>query len=101
MAMKEDVIVQCENVSWEVEQRLILDNINFQIKKGQFISIIGPNGAGKSSLCKVILGLIKPSDGKVLKRKNLHISYVPQIFSVSHLVPIGIEAFMKLNIKKK
>ena len=43
----------------------VLEGINLSIKPNDFLGIIGPNGGGKTTLLKVILGLIKPSHGKV------------------------------------
>lgn len=42
-----------------------LKNINFSIRKGEFVSIIGPSGSGKSTLLLTIGGLIQPTEGKV------------------------------------
>lgn len=42
---------------------LALDNINIQIKKGEFICVLGPSGCGKSTLLKIIAGYIKPTSG--------------------------------------
>lgn len=99
MAMKDEKIIQLENIFWEVDNRLILDDINLSISKGEYISLIGPNGAGKSSLCKLILGLIKPTRGNLKKKPNLQVAYVPQIFSVNNVIPIKIEEFMYLSLK--
>lgn len=44
---------------------LALDNISFEVKKGDVVGIIGTNGAGKSTLLKVVSGVMKPSKGKV------------------------------------
>lgn len=43
-----------------------IDNLNFSIEKGEFVSIIGPSGCGKSTLLNIISGLLKPSDGKII-----------------------------------
>ncbi len=48
------------------KEKLILDQINFQIHEGEFVSIIGRNGVGKTTLLKHINGLLKPKKGKVL-----------------------------------
>lgn len=67
----------------------ILDQISFEIKKGETVGIIGPSGAGKSTLADLIIGLQQPANGKIhvddqeLSRDNLHswlrlIGYVPQ-----------------------
>ncbi len=60
--------IQLMNVSYCYPQseRKVLENINLQIPKGEIVAIVGENGAGKSTLTKILLGLIKPSEGKVL-----------------------------------
>ena len=42
-----------------------LDNINFKVNKGEFVSIIGPSGSGKSTLLKAISGILKPYKGSI------------------------------------
>ena len=63
-------ILRCENVSkiygsGDTEVRA-LDNVNFSIEKGEFVSIIGPSGSGKSTLLHILGGVDKPTEGKVL-----------------------------------
>ncbi|TQS75256.1 ABC transporter ATP-binding protein [Ornithinibacillus gellani] len=43
-----------------------LDQISFQVKKGEFISLLGPSGCGKSTILSIIAGLIQPTSGEVL-----------------------------------
>ena len=56
----------------------------FQIAPGEFVAILGPNGAGKSTLLRLLLGLLRPSEGSVSvlgrtpQRGNRAIGYVPQ-----------------------
>ncbi len=53
---------------------LVLRDISFSIKKGEFIGIIGPNGAGKTTLLKTLSHIIKPLSGKVLLQgKDVHL----------------------------
>lgn len=85
----------------------ILQDINIQVKRGEMVAIIGPNGAGKTSLMRLILGLVKPSRGRVevfgtlpgkLGEKRDEIGYMPQRplyhknfpFSVMDIVSMGL-----------
>jgi len=49
----------------------VLDNINFDVFRGQSVGIIGENGAGKSSLLKVLTGVIQPTSGRVMVHANI------------------------------
>jgi len=46
----------------------VLDNISFQVQKGESIGIIGPNGSGKSTILKLVAGVMSPTSGKVVVR---------------------------------
>lgn len=48
-----------------------LKNVEFTVKKGEVLGIIGRNGAGKSTLLKVISGIIKPANGKIVTHGNI------------------------------
>ena len=56
----------------------ILNDISFNLHKGDVLGLIGPNGAGKTTLFKIILDLIEPTSGEIVlkNRKNLYLSYV-------------------------
>ncbi len=49
------------------QKRDVLKDISFQIKQGEFVSIIGPNGSGKSTLFSLLLGIIQPDSGKIIR----------------------------------
>lgn len=63
--MMKNVLIELENVHFNYEQRVVLENINLVVKEGEFWALIGPNGSGKSTLINIILGLLKPSKGSV------------------------------------
>ena len=88
---KTNSIVEFENVSLSYGNRLILDNVNFEINEGQIFGMLGPNGVGKSTIFNLITGLIKPNTGKIkingkevndfpvyLRTRKFKLGYVPQ-----------------------
>lgn len=69
---------RCENLTIGYENKVVLENIDLTVTKGQKIAIIGPNGAGKSTLLKTFASVIKPLDGKFLIGHNAEIRYFSQ-----------------------
>src|SRR3990172_2299884 len=49
----------------------VLNDINFVVDKGSFLSIVGPSGCGKSTLLQIIAGLVLPTRGRVLLNKSV------------------------------
>jgi zinc transport system ATP-binding protein len=70
-------IIEVDNVSFLYNNENVLENINFQVHKGDYLGIVGPNGAGKTTLIKIMLGLLSPASGSV-KIFTDKIGYVPQ-----------------------
>jgi len=58
----------------------VLTNINFDIKRGERIALIGQNGAGKSTLIKILMGMINPDSGEIIKNEKIKIGYYSQEF---------------------
>ncbi len=74
-----------------------LRDINFSVKKHDFVGIIGPNGGGKSTLLKVILGLLKPDRGEVsimgqsAEKGRRLLGYVPQHTNFDPAFPVTVK----------
>ncbi len=60
--------LKLENISFRYTETdpYILNNINLHIKPGESVCLVGPSGCGKSTLMKVMLGLLEPTEGKIL-----------------------------------
>ncbi|MGL4453035.1 MAG: ATP-binding cassette domain-containing protein [Sarcina sp.] len=59
------VALKVVNISKRFKDKLVLDNINFEVKEKEIFGLIGPNGAGKSTLLNIITGILDPSGGEV------------------------------------
>ena len=59
-------MLELKNISFERDNKKILDNISLTIDTDKFVVITGPNGSGKSTLAKIIMGIEKPDSGKIL-----------------------------------
>lgn len=59
-------MLELKNLSYSVEGKEILNNVNLTIDDGNFIVITGPNGGGKSTLAKIIAGILTPTKGQIL-----------------------------------
>ena len=59
-------ILSLTDISYQVEQRLILNKVNLEVQAGDFLTLTGPSGGGKSTLLKIIASLISPSDGEII-----------------------------------
>lgn len=60
-----DNIISVKNLFFGYDEKLVLQDINLEIYKGDYLGIVGPNGSAKSTLLKSILGLLKPQRGSV------------------------------------
>lgn len=88
---KNQNILKIENLSLKFSKKIILDNFDLSLNKGQILGLLGPNGVGKSTLFNLIIGLIKPDSGSIfinsekvnefpiyLRSKKFQIGFVPQ-----------------------
>lgn len=59
-------MLELQHISFERDNKKILNDINIKFDDNKFIAITGPNGSGKSMLAKIIMGIVKPDSGKIL-----------------------------------
>lgn len=69
--------VQNLSFRYDAYSKYVLEDISFEVEKGEYVSIVGENGSGKSTLVRLLLGLLKPTTGEVQQRAS-SIGYVPQ-----------------------
>lgn len=91
------MLVEFLNVGFSDKNTVILENVSFRVEEGQVITVIGPNGGGKTTLTKLLLGILKPTSGKIIKNKNLVIGYMPQKMIINSFLPITVFEFLGEN----
>ncbi|MDH5392999.1 MAG: zinc ABC transporter ATP-binding protein ZnuC [Gammaproteobacteria bacterium] len=76
--------------------RVVLQDVDLVVNRGEIVTVIGPNGAGKSCLIKGLLGLIRFDSAVIEKRDNLKIGYVPQKLHIDDIMPLTVSRFLKM-----
>ncbi|MFN3921206.1 MAG: metal ABC transporter ATP-binding protein [Caldimicrobium sp.] len=103
------MIIEIKDLSLYLNGKIILEDINLQVQRGDFLALIGPNGGGKSTLIRCLLGFIKPQRGKIFLfgkdltkfREWYKIGYLPQRAGkeINSLLPLTVEEFIFLPSK--
>ncbi|MEB3753171.1 zinc ABC transporter ATP-binding protein ZnuC [Acinetobacter sp. MD2(2019)] len=90
-------LIALQQINVRIDAREILKQVDFELLPNEIVTIIGPNGAGKSTLIKVLLGILKPNSGKIIKSPDLKFAYVPQKFNPSHSLPLRVQDLLALE----
>ncbi|MFZ1899004.1 MAG: energy-dependent translational throttle protein EttA, partial [Azonexus sp.] len=73
-----DKVIEFNGVTKSFGDKLLMDNLSFNVPAGAIVGIIGPNGAGKSTLFKMITGQQQPDSGEVIVGPTVKVAYVDQ-----------------------
>lgn len=74
-----------KNLNKKFDKKIIYENLNLELKKGEIFALIGPNGIGKTTLIRMMLGLDKDYEGEIDKGQN-KISYSPESPNFSEIL---------------
>ncbi len=91
-----DPVIQLEDVSFSYNGVIVLDKVTLKVQERDFLCIVGPNAGGKTTLLKLILGLLRPTGGRVRvfgkppEQARSQIGYMPQHASLDPLFPVSV-----------
>jgi zinc transport system ATP-binding protein len=100
--------LECTNVSFFYRTEPAVKDVSFAIDEGDFLGIIGPNGGGKTTLLRLILGVLKPHPGGVIRllggdpvRTRIAAGYVPQETSSNKEFPISVRDAVRMGLSAR
>lgn len=74
----------------------VLRDVDFRIRPGEIVTVVGPNGSGKSSLVRALLGHMPLAAGRMARRPDLRVGYVPQRMHIDTTIPMTVRRFLSL-----
>ena len=100
-------IIKIEQLAAGYEDKQVLNDVNLTVYDDDYLGIIGPNGGGKTTLMRIILGLMKPTEGHVRYFKNgeevkeITMGYLPQYNDLDKQFPISVFEVVLSGLSKQ
>lgn len=88
--MNKDALLTFHDVAAGYDARPIVSHVSLEVDRHTLLSLEGPNGSGKTTIIKVMLGLLAPLHGHIIRMPNLRIGYMPQVVSADLEFPITV-----------
>lgn len=112
------MILRADNIVKRYGNRTVVQGVSFEVNRGEIVGLLGPNGAGKTTSFYMVVGLVRPNEGKVYlgdqditteamyKRAQMGIGYLPQEVSVFRKLSVednilGVLQMTKLSKKER
>ncbi len=93
MTQKEKKLLSCSHLNIGYENQTVLEDVSFDLTRGDYLCVVGENGAGKSTLIKCLAGLMKPMSGSIALAKGLSrrdVGYLPQQTAIQRDFPASV-----------
>lgn len=97
-------MIELDHVMMRWDNRLALNDVCLRVDEGDFFAITGPNGGGKTTMLRIILGLLRPTSGRVIFRQGgkeidkIRIGYLPQKNQIDSRFPISVEDVVRSGL---
>ncbi|MGM7684840.1 adenosylcobinamide amidohydrolase [Cytobacillus sp. Hm23] len=95
------VMINVTEVSYHYNQKKVLDDINFTVKKGEILGVVGPNGSGKTTLLKLICGMLHANTGDIkIKGQSITKYEQKKLAKIIAVLPQTIEASFNYSVQE-
>ena len=94
---RREILVSLKGAGVYRSGRWLVRNVEFDIARGEIVTLIGPNGSGKSTTARTAIGVLKPDEGSVARLPGLSVGYVPQKLAIDWTLPLTVERLMTLT----
>ena len=91
-----DFVLQVKNLNVRLDNQHIIEDLSFEVKEGDVVTVLGPNGAGKTVLLRTLLGVL-PYEGTIEWKAGIKLGYVPQRLPFIKDIPLSVEDFFTLK----
>jgi zinc/manganese transport system ATP-binding protein len=95
--------IELDDLTLAYDRRPAVHHLSGRFKAGSLTAVVGPNGAGKSTLLKAIVGLLRPSEGRIVlgRLSPLDIAYLPQQTEIDRSFPISVSDTVAIGLWPK
>lgn len=93
-------LISAEGLTVVQAGQRVLDRVDFSISAGEIVTVVGPNGSGKSTLLKALVGSVRPTEGRIVRKEGLRLGYVPQTLHLDAALPMPVGRFLSLPVRR-
>ena len=93
-------LLELRHVTFGYEREPVVEDVSLEVGSGDFLALVGPNGGGKTTLLRLLLGLLRPWRGEVVRRlprSKGAIGYVPQFSTFDRSFPMRVEDAVRMG----
>jgi ABC-type Mn2+/Zn2+ transport system ATPase subunit len=85
-----ETVVHADSISCAYGDVPVLHDVDFEVRRGDFIGIVGPSGSGKTTLLRALSGAVQPTSGVVHRSRGTRFGFVPQLETVNWDFPVTV-----------
>jgi ABC-type Mn2+/Zn2+ transport system ATPase subunit len=93
-------LIRFEHVGCSYGSAVVIEDVTFTVTEGEFVGIVGPSGGGKTTVLRALLGTLRPSYGRVARRGEVRLGYVPQVEAVDWGFPVTVRDVVQMTIAR-